>query len=318
MRRTLPGLLLALTVGAVATVVARSAPVLGAPVVAVALGVLLGSSLPGETLVHLTPGARFAGRYVLQGAIVLFGLGLSLRAIGRVGVHALPVMIGTLAACLGGAWLLGRLLRTDRELTTLIGVGTGICGASAIAATAPVIEAGEAATAYAISTIMVYNVTAAVVYPILGHLLGMSAAAFGLWSGTAVNDTSSVVAAAASFGGAAARYAIVVKLTRTLMIIPIVAGLALRRTRRVRAHRLVPPFLVFFLLAAAVDSVVPLPAPVRSAAAQVAGYGVAVALAGVGMSVRFADLRRAGLRPLALGGVLSLVVGLSGLALQTL
>jgi uncharacterized membrane protein YadS len=143
-----------------------------------------------------------------------------------VGLSSLPVMLGTLTVCLGAAWLYGRLLGVPRDLRTLIGVGTGICGGSAIAAVSPVIEAASADVAYAISTIFLFNIAAVLAFPLLGHALGMSQQSFGLFAGTAVNDTSSVVATATTYGAAATSHAVVVKLVRTLMIIPVCLGLA--------------------------------------------------------------------------------------------
>ncbi|MGA8112171.1 MAG: putative sulfate exporter family transporter, partial [Actinocatenispora sp.] len=217
----------------VATAVGTVAPVVGAPIVAIALGALLRATLGRrEVWSTLRPGAAFAGRYVLQAAVVVFGLGLSLTAVARVGLHSLPVMLGTLAVCLLGAWLLGRALGVSGDMSALVGAGTGICGASAIGAVAPAIAATEATVAYAVSTIFVYNVAAALIFPPLGHLLGLTDHGFGLWAGTAVNDTSSVVAAGFTFSPDAGRYAVVVKLVRSLMIAPVVVALAAHRRRR--------------------------------------------------------------------------------------
>ena len=149
-------------------------------------------------------------------------------------MSSLPVMLGTLAICLGAAWLYGRLLGVPGDLRTLIGVGTGICGGSAIAAVSPVIEAASTDVAYAISTIFLFNIAAVLVFPLLGHALGMSQQSFGLFAGTAVNDTSSVVATATTYGAAATSHAVVVKLVRTLMIIPICLGLATLTERKRR------------------------------------------------------------------------------------
>ena len=211
---------------------------------------LVGSAVPGAVIgaviaiavkpgARLAPGLKWASTFVLQCSVVLLGAQLSIGEAARVGVSSLPVMLGTLAVCLGAAWLYGRLLGVPGDLRTLIGVGTGICGGSAIAAVSPVIEAASTDVAYAISTIFLFNIAAVLVFPLLGHALGMSQQSFGLFAGTAVNDTSSVVATATTYGAAATSHAVVVKLVRTLMIIPICLGLAAltarkRRRRRVR------------------------------------------------------------------------------------
>src|SRR5262249_14126874 len=186
----------------------------------------------GSRAASLVPGLKYASSFLLQCSVVLLGTGLSLREALRVGITSLPVMLGTLAVCLGAAWLYGRLLGVVGNLRTLIGVGTGICGASAIAAVSPVIEASSAEIAYAVSTIFVFNIAAVLIFPVIGHALGMSQHSFGLFAGTAVNDTSSVVATATTYGSGAAGYAVVVKLVRTLMIIPICVVLGWLTQRR--------------------------------------------------------------------------------------
>ncbi len=326
----LPGLAATTAIGGLAMVVGRLVPVVGGPVIAILLGIVVRQVIGERAAV--VPGARVAAKGVLQAAVVLLGAGLSLREVARTGTAALPVMLGTLAVALGGAAVLGRWLRVDEETRTLVGVGTGICGASAIATVSAVIGASEAAVAYAVGTIVVFNVVGALAFPLVGHALGMSQAGFGLWAGTAINDTSSVVAAGTVFGAAAVSAAVVVKLTRTLMIVPVSVALAVRAQRRARAAavgdadpaqrvrwgRLVPPFLVAFLVASALHSAGLIPAawtPTVSAAAHVL---TAVALAGVGLLTSVAALRRAGWRPLALGGLLSLAVATSSLALQAL
>ncbi|NJC73146.1 putative sulfate exporter family transporter [Planosporangium thailandense] len=324
-RRLLPGLAIAAVIGCLATGIGRLLPVVGAPVIAIALGALAGRWARGAGWA-VAAGSRLAGRYVLQAAIVVFGAGLSLTSVLRVGVASLPVMLGTLAACGVMALVAGRLLRVDDDLRLLIGAGTGICGASAIGAVAPVIGAGEAAVGYAMSTIFVFNVAAVIVFPVVGHLLGLSAHGFGLWAGTAINDTSSVTAAGYAYGPAAGDYAIVVKLCRSLMIIPVVLAVSVLRHRRGTAgthaagrppvRRLVPPFLLLFLLAALANTVGAVPHDAHAALGFTATLGVAVAMAGVGLDLRLAELRRAGVRPLLLGVVLSVTVALTGLGLQ--
>jgi len=218
--------------------------------------------------------------------------------------------------------VVGRALGIDAPLRTLLAVGTGICGASAIAAVASVIEVEAVEVAYAISTIFVFNVAAVLLFPPLGHALGLGTRAFGLWAGTAVNDTSSVVAAGYAYSHAAGAYAIVVKLTRTLLIVPIVLTLAARARNRgaaVATRRragVVPLFLVGFVAAAAVNSTGLLHSQLRHDLATAALFLVAVALAAVGLSAQPARIRAAGLRPLALGAVLWVLVAASSLLVQ--
>ncbi len=321
-----PGLALAGALGLVATGLGTAAPVVGGPVIGIVLGVavreVLARRRPSVPAL-VTPGARVASKVVLQTAVVLLGFGLSLAQVARTGWETLPVMLGTLAVALVGAALLGRALGISGETTTLVGVGTGICGASAIATTSAVIGASEVAIATSVTTIFLFNATAAIVFPLLGHAMGLSQHAFGLWAGTAINDTSSVVAAGAVYGSTALAAAVVVKLTRTLMIVPVSVALALRTHRRqagagagVPWRRLVPPFLVLFLLAAGVRSLGLVPDGWQDGISWTAKLLTAVALAGVGLLTPVEGLRRAGWRPLALGGVLWVAVALSSLGLQ--
>ena len=352
----IPGLLLCVAIAAVATVFGRLVPVIGAPVFGILLGVVLGVVLRRRSLdAIMHPGIAVSSRTVLQLSIVVLGTGLSLTEIAHTGFSSLPVLLGTLALALLVAWGAGRLLRIDGDLRTLIGVGTGICGASAIAATTAVIGAAEADVAYAISTIFAFNIIAVLTYPTIGHLLGMSQHAFGLWSGTAINDTSSVIAAAYTFGLAAGNYGVVVKLTRTLMIIPITIFLAVRTrrrdaaaigvgaaevatleaieeldvpydapaessrprpARRLRLSHLVPWFLVGFLLAACLNSVGAVPKEAHAPLSTLSLFLITMALTGIGLSTRPLQLREAGLRPLALGAILWATVGISSLLLQ--
>jgi len=324
-----PGLGAALGVAAVATVLGRFAPVIGGPVFAIVLGVVLAAAVPALRAPSLRPGLAVASKPVLQASIVVLGTGLSLRQVAQVGGESLPVMLGTVAVALGGAWLLGRLLGVRGDTQTLIGVGTGICGASAIAATTAVIRAKDSDVAYAIGTIFTFNIAAVLLFPPLGHLIGMSPHAFGLWSGTAINDTSSVVAAAYTYGGDAGPHSIVVKLTRTLMLVPIVMVLAVLKSRKEsRAdgtdfkampwRKIVPAFLLGFLAATTLNSLGVIPAGWHPALAALGTFLITTALAGIGLTLRLADMRRAGPRPLLMGAILWIAVAASSLGLQSL
>jgi uncharacterized integral membrane protein (TIGR00698 family) len=358
-----PGLLLALAVAAVATVIGQHVPLVGSAVPGAVIGAGIALAIrPGA---RLAPGLKWASTFVLQCSVVLLGAQLSIGEAARAGVSSLPVMLGTLAICLGAAWLYGRLLKIPNDLRTLIGVGTGICGGSAIAAVAPVIEAASADVAYAISTIFLFNIAAVLAFPLLGHALGMSQQSFGLFAGTAVNDTSSVVATAATYGAAASSHAVVVKLVRTLMIIPICLGLAALTARKrtaatataipapatlapattaatpaamaiapvatttapagraarmspKRIAKLVPWFLIGFVIAAGVNSSGVIPASAHVPLQHVSVFLVAVALSAIGLSTDVAALRRAGHRPLLLGALLWITVAAASLGLQAL
>jgi len=320
-----PGFALALAIAAVATIVGQYVPLLGSAVPGAVMGAVIALVVkPGA---RFAPGVKWASTFVLQCSVVLLGAQLSIAEAARVGVSSLPVMLGTLAICLAAAWLYGRLLGIPGDLRTLIGVGTGVCGGSAIAAVSPVIEAASADVAYAISTIFLFNIAAVLAFPLLGHALGMSQQSFGLFAGTAVNDTSSVVATATTYGTAATSHAVVVKLVRTLMIIPICLGLAALTARKQqhparmsprRAAKLVPWFLIGFVLVAAVNSGGIIPAGARSPLEHASVFLVSVALSAIGMSTNVAALRKAGARPLVLGALLWITVATASLGIQAL
>jgi uncharacterized integral membrane protein (TIGR00698 family) len=325
-RRPETGAIVGTAVLAATVAVARPlgdlASFVGAPALALVLGMVV--RLRWQPAASARPVLRFASKTVLQAAIVLLGATFGLGDVLRIGRDSLPSMLGTLALALLAAYLVGRALRVDGRLQTLVGVGTAICGASAIGAVSGIVAATESEIAYAISTIFVFNVVAVVAYPPLGHLLGLSQHAFGIWSGTAVNDTSSVVAAASAYGHTATGVAVVTKLARTTMIVPIALGLAAFHSRRAEgaerkpAWKLVPPFLVWFLLAAGVHSTGVVHARASHDLAWTATLLITVALAGIGLSTKVTELKRTGLRPLLLGTVLWAVVGISGLLLQSL
>jgi uncharacterized integral membrane protein (TIGR00698 family) len=305
----------------VASVCAQFVPLVGAPVFALLLGVGIRAVAAFPERYH--PGFAFAGRTVLQVAIVVSGFGLSLAVVVRTGFGTLPVTLGTVAVALIAAPIVGRMLGLQSPLRTLIGVGTAICGASAIAAVSSVLEPDEADIALAIATVFFYNIVAVLVFPPIGHALGLSQEAFGLWAGTAINDTSSVVAAGYIYGRDAGDHATIVKLTRATLILPIVAVIAFRHARVTRAagshvpwRRIVPWFILWFLVAALVNSTGIVPAGWHDGIARTAIYLISVALAGIGVQTQLARVLRAGPRPLALGFILWIAVALSSLAIQ--
>jgi uncharacterized integral membrane protein (TIGR00698 family) len=319
-------------VAALALPVGTFAPRVGAPIIALALGMAIAAATPvGRSLA----GLGSISRYALQVAIVLLGATISLSEVASVGASSLPVMLGSLATALITVAVLGRRLGVPERLRILIGVGTGICGASAIASVSGVIDARVREIRYAVSTIFAFNLAAVLLFPPLGHLLGMSSHAFGLWSGTAINDTSSVVAAGFAYSHAAGSYAVIVKLTRTTMIIPITLYLTARTLGRAAPartgeqagtalptaallRRILPWFLVWFLAASAANSLGAFTPDARAAFSHLGLALTTLALAAVGLSSNLRELRQTGTRPLALGALIWIAVATASLALQTL
>lgn len=317
------GVLATAVIAVVASYAARYVPLLGAPVFAIVLGVLIRAVVPLPA--SLRAGLAFSSKRVLQAAIVVSGFGISLVTVVRTGLATLPVMLVTIAVALLLGQFVGRLLRVDGALRALVSVGTAICGASAIAAVSTVMEPEDGEVALAIGTIFLYNVLAVLIFPPLGHLMHLTQSAFGVWAGTAVNDTSSVVAAGYAYGHQAGAEATIVKLARASLILPIVAVIALRRARsretsgvRVPWMKIVPWFIVWFLLAAIVNSTGVVPAAWHGAIAEIAVFLISVALAAIGLQTQLLRLLRTGARPLALGLCLWVAVALSSLAVQRL
>lgn len=312
-----PGLAVSLVVAAAATGVARIVGLGSAPVLAIVLGLLVGACLGARET--LRPGLRFTSSVPLKGAVIALGAELPLAAVVTQGGRSLGGILITVGGCLLVARLLGRRLGVPRQMRTLIGVGTAICGASAIAAAGPVIKADETEVGYSVTTIFVFNVLAVLLFPLLGHALGMSQHSFGVVSGTAVNDLSSVVATAGLYGSGALHTAVIVKLTRTLMIVPICVALAARHPQRPGAPRRripVPAFLIGFIVLAGLSGLGVIPATVSGAVSVAATYLITLALGAVGLSVDLAALRTAGLRPIGLGALLWITVTALSLGCQ--
>lgn len=302
-----PGVALAVAVALCATIIGRWLPLLGAPIAGILIGMLI-RNVGGVSAVF-RPGLQFSSRVILQWSIVGLGFGLSLQEVARTGMDSLLVTTVTIAAALISAWLLGRWLRIPSRLRTLIGVGTAICGGSAIAAVTPIIKPEEYETAFAISTIFIFNIVAVLTFPAMGHWLGMSDIGFGMWAGTAINDTSSVVAAGYSYSSAAGDYATIVKLTRATLIIPICLALIavqVWRNKKSGSTRLnltgiFPWFILWFVLASALRSTGLIPEVLDAPLRIIAEFLIVVALTAIGLS---SDLRRmmtAGARPVLLG-----------------
>ena len=320
----MPGLLLAVALALLAWWLGRWLPLVGGPVIGILLGIAVRNvAAPGA---RFTPGIAFAGKRVLQWSIIALGFGLSLTQVAKTGLESLSVMLVTLTVAFLGAWALGRWLGVHDKLKILIGVGTAICGGSAIAAVTPIIKPDEHDTAFAISTIFLFNVVAVLLFPPLGHLLHLSDLGFGLWAGTAINDTSSVVAAGYSYSHAAGDYATIVKLTRATLIIPICLILAFAVAAREKKkgatdfslRRIFPWFILWFLVASALRTAGVIPAAMLPVLHVVAEFLIIVALTAIGLSADLRKMIASGARPILLGLGVWAAVSLSSLAVQLL
>ena len=315
----MPGLAAAFFIALCAWLGGRSLPLIGAPVLGILIG--MGVALAGS-FQNLQAGTRFASKKLLQLSVVLLGFEMNMRNVLAVGTESLFVMVFTLAAAFLTAWIVGRALKLSSVTATLIGVGTAICGGSAIAATAPVLNADDGEIAHSISTIFLFNVIAVFLFPAVGHLLRMSDTGFGIWAGTAVNDTSSVLAAGYAYSDAAGKLATIVKLTRTLMIIPVtfVLSLYVSRTSGKRGtfslSKAVPWFVLGFIAAAALNSSGVMPAELARLLSRSGKFLIVVAMASIGLNTHIGKLLSNGLRPIVLGLVCWTSLALTSLAAQ--
>lgn len=321
-----PGLLLALSVALVAFFLGRLVPIVGGPVFGIVLGILLGNifTKPKST----SEGLGFASKKILQWAIIALGGGLSLIQVYKVGISSFYVMLFTLSAAFITAYGFGRIMKVPLKLTSLIGMGTAICGGSAIAAISPIIEAEDKDIAYSISTVFMFNVIAVLIFPPLGHMLGFSENAFGLWAGTAINDTSSVVAAGYAYGDAAGAYATIVKLTRTTMIIPIslifAAVVSIQKKKEASKSgdvnfsfkKIFPWFIVWFLVMSLLNTMGVINSQIAGFATELGKFLIVVALSAIGLNSDFRKMVKTGVKPMLLGLIVWISVTVVSIIVQ--
>jgi uncharacterized integral membrane protein (TIGR00698 family) len=292
--------------------------IIGASVIALLLGMLINNFYKPACL---SAGLKFTSKKVLKLAIILLGASLSVNVILSVGKMSLMVMVFTLLTCFGGGYFVGKALGLNWKLSNLISAGTGICGGSAIAAIAPVIDAEDKDIAYAMSATFLFDMAMIILFPIMGRWLGLSDMAYGLWAGTAVNDTSSVVAAGYAFSEGAGDFATMVKLTRTLSIIPTVLvftfiNLRIKRKqsidtnagKKVNVMKLFPWFIVGFIGLAIINSLGFIPVNVSACAKDISKFLMVAALAAIGLGTSFNDVRKSGFAPMMHGFIISALV----------
>ena len=318
-KRIWPGLLLCLILSIPGYLLGRIFPVVGGPVFAMLIGMLISTGLHDRE--RFQAGIAFTSKKILQYAVILLGFGLNLSEIAKVGATSLPIICTTITISLVIAFLIRKGLHMPNNISVLVGVGSSICGGSAIAATAPVIGADDEEIAQSISVIFLFNILAALFFPTLGGMMGMSNEGFGLFAGTAINDTSSVTAAAATWdtlhgtNGAVLEYATIVKLTRTLAIIPITLALAFWRTWQVKRgggvsngsfelKKIFPFFILFFVLASIITTVSTMvgsdPALFQPFKA-LSKYLIILAMAAIGLNTDLVKLVKTGGKPIFMG-----------------
>ena len=305
-----PGILFCFAIAVPAWFLGKSYPLIGAPVFGILFGMALIKIAP-----NFEHGIKFTSKKILQYSIILLGFEMNLFNVLEVGSQSLYVMLFTLSAAFLTAYFVGKLMKLVGKTTTLIGVGTSICGGSAIAATAPFIQARDKDVAHAISTIFLFNIIAVFIFPALGHMLRMTDTGFGMWAGTAINDTSSVVAAATAWSSAAGNntalaFATIVKLTRTLMIVPITLALAIYTAKKSSMEnnisafnfsKIFPWFVLWFVLASIMNTFAGIPVQVSGALTEAGKFMITMAMVAIGLNTNIIYLIKNGLKPILLG-----------------
>lgn len=331
LKRILKGLVLCLVIAVPAWFLGKAFPIVGGPVIAIVAGMIVTLFIKDKSSIE--SGVKYTSKKILQYAVILLGFGLNLNVVVKTGVQSLPIILSTITTSLVLAYVLHRAMHIPGKISTLVGVGSSICGGSAIAATAPVIDADDEEVAQAISVIFFFNILAAILFPAFGSWLGFSQTsgeAFGIFAGTAVNDTSSVTAAAATWdnmyhlGSATLDKAVTVKLTRTLAIIPITLVLAFVRTRKEKGSgsgsvplRQVFPFFILYFIGASVITTVALslgaPAGVFAPVKELSKFFIVLAMAAIGINTNIVKLVKTGGKPIFMGMICW--IGITGASL---
>ena len=321
MKKYLPGILLSFGIAAVSIFLGGLLPLIGSSVLAIVFGIVLNNSMKLPAVFQ--EGLSYSGKKLLQYSIIFLGFSMSIGQVSETGLSSLRISLITILIAFLAAYLAGRFFKMNRVLTILIGFGTAICGGSAIAAASPILDADEEDIALSISTIFFFNVLAVFIFPFLGHLLQMSDAFFGTWAGTAINDTSSVVAAGYTYSPSAGDLATIVKLSRALMIVPACLIFAAYRyikskqsAQKTNLKQIFPWFIAWFVLASLISSLGFLPAAVIPYTKFISQWLMAMALAAIGAKVSFKQFKQAGAAPLLTGAFAWFCVAVSSLIIQ--
>ena len=321
MKKNWKGILICLCIAIPSWFLGKRFPIIGGAVIAILAGMIITLLIKNKS--PFEAGIKFTSKKILQWAVILLGFGLNLNVILQTGKQSLPIILSTISTALVIAYILHKALHIPGKISTLVGVGSSICGGSAIAATAPVIDADDEEVAQAISVIFFFNVLAALLFPTLGKFLGFSTIpgeAFGIFAGTAVNDTSSVTAAASTWdnmwnlGSATLDTAVTVKLTRTLAIIPITLVLAFIRTRREKGNgseekkvsikQIFPMFILYFIAASVITTIAAsagIDSSVFAPIKELSKFFIVLAMAAIGLNTNIVKLIRTGGKPIIMG-----------------
>lgn len=328
------GLALCFFIALFCHILGKKFPVVGGAIFAILIGMIVGNLLKDKSIFE--EGIKFTSKKILQYAVILLGFGMNLSLVVETGKQSLPIILATIATSLFVSYILSKLLKIPSKISTLIGVGSAICGGSAIAATAPIIDSSEEEIAQAMSVIFFFNALAALFFPLLGTILGFSTTngqAFGIFAGTAINDTSSVTAAASTWdslhklGSQTLDKAVTVKLTRTLAIIPITIFLALTRVKKAKDSKddkislktVFPYFILLFVLASLITTILlkqgfslDLFSPLKN----LSKFFIVMAMVAIGLNTNIIKLVKTGGKPLIMGMACWISITLVSLSIQ--
>lgn len=286
-------------------------------ILAVVAGMIYSNVL--GTPAHAKAGIAFSQKRLLRFAIVLLGFQLTLGQVVSIGASGVGIVAATLGATFLFTTTLGRLIGVDRKLAQLIAAGTSICGASAIVATNIVTDARDEDVTYAVASITLFGTVAMLGFPLLAPVLGLDQHAFGLWAGASIHEVAQVIGAGFQNGTQSGEIATVAKLTRVAMLAPMVIALGLMARRKSSdqsaARPPMPWFVAAFVAVVALNSLVAVPAEVKSAMALATTIMLTMGLAAMGLQADISQLRSRGLRPLALAFSAFLFIGCFSLML---
>lgn len=333
--KNLKGILLCLVIAIPSWFLGKRFEIIGGAVIAIIAGMVV--TLFWKDKRTFADGIKYTSKKILQWAVVLLGFGLNLGVVYQTGMQSLPIIVCTIATSLIIAYILHKILHIPGNISTLIGCGSSICGGSAVAATASVIDAEDEEVAQAISVIFFFNVLAAILFPPLGTLLGFSTSsgeAFGIFAGTAINDTSSVTAAATTWdsmwglGTATLDKAVTVKLTRTLAIIPITLIIAFIRTKqagkegkKVNIKNIFPFFILYFIGASVITTIAVgcgIPTSFFAPFKELSKFLIVMAMAAIGLNTDIVKLVKTGGKPIIMGASCWVGITVVSLILQSI
>ena len=331
--KKLPGVLLCLVLSIPAYFLGIWLPVVGGPVFGILLGMVVTLFIKDKTFIQ--SGMSYTSKKILQYAVILLGFGMNISAVLEKGAQSLPIILVTIGTALITGFIVSKILKIKKNVGILVSVGSSICGGSAIAAAAPVINAQDDEIAQSISVIFLFNILAALLFPTLGDVLKLSNEGFGIFAGTAVNDTSSVTAAASAWDGIhnsnTLEDATIVKLTRTLAIIPITLVLALIQILQEKNRKntgdnevtgsyslikIFPWFVIWFLAASLITTFFNLPVSLINALKWLSKFFIIMAMTAIGLNTNIIKLVKTGGKPIVLGFICWILITASSLAMQ--